>query len=52
MLPFGGLGHSGNHRPAAAFAVDYCASPIANMVETSADVAVPGGLHWDDRWVS
>ena len=51
-LPFGGLGHSGNHRPAAAFAVDYCASPIANMVETSADVAVPGGIHWDDRWVS
>ncbi len=51
-LPFGGLGHSGNHRPAAAFAVDYCASPIANMVETSADVAVPDGLHWDDRWVS
>ena len=51
-LPFGGLGHSGNHRPAAAFAVDYCASPIANMVETSADVAVPSGIHWDDRWVS
>ena len=51
-LPFGGLGHSGNHRPAAAFAVDYCAYPIANMVETSADVEVPGGIHWDDRWVS
>ncbi|MEE9130486.1 MAG: aldehyde dehydrogenase family protein [Phycisphaerales bacterium] len=51
-LPFGGLGHSGNHRPAAAFAVDYCAYPIANMVETSADVAVPGGIYWDDRWVS
>ena len=51
-LPFGGLGHSGNHRPAAAFALDYCAYPIANMVETSADVAVPGGIHWDDRWVS
>ncbi|MEE8155947.1 MAG: aldehyde dehydrogenase family protein [Phycisphaerales bacterium] len=52
MLPFGGLGHSGNHRPAAAFAVDYCADPIANMVERSADVQVPGGVHWDDRWVS
>ena len=51
-LPFGGLGHSGNHRPAAAFALDYCAYPVANMVETSADVAVPGGVHWDESWVS
>ena len=51
-LPFGGLGHSGNHRPAAAFALDYCAYPVANMVEASADVAVPGGVHWDDSWVS
>ncbi len=51
-LPFGGLGHSGNHRPAAAFALDYCAYPVANMVETSADVAVPGGGHWDENWVS
>lgn len=50
-LPFGGLGLSGNHRPAAAFSVDYCAFPIASMVERGADVAVPGGMLWDDAWV-
>jgi succinylglutamic semialdehyde dehydrogenase len=50
-LPFGGLGRSGNHRPAGAFSVDYCAYPVANMVEASADVAVPGGMLWDDRWL-
>ncbi len=50
-LPFGGLGHSGNHRPAAAFSVDYCVYPVANMVEKSAEVAVPVGMHWDDGWL-
>ena len=50
-LPFGGLGHSGNHRPAAVFAVDYCAYPVANMVEQATEVAVPVGMHWDDSWV-
>jgi succinylglutamic semialdehyde dehydrogenase len=50
-LPFGGWGRSGNHRPAAAFSVDSCAYPIANMVEQSADVAIPGGMMWDDRWI-
>ena len=43
-LPFGGLGHSGNHRPAAAFSVDYCAYPVANMVERGADAAIPAGM--------
>jgi succinylglutamic semialdehyde dehydrogenase len=43
-LPFGGLGHSGNHRPAAAFSVDYCAYPVASMVETSDGAAVPEGM--------
>ena len=50
-LPFGGLGHSGNLRPAAAFSVDYCAHAVANMVEESSDVAIPTGMHWDDRWI-
>jgi len=50
-LPFGGLGHSGNLRPAAAFSVDYCAHAVANMVEEGPDVAVPEGMHWDDRWL-
>ncbi|MEC9158598.1 MAG: aldehyde dehydrogenase family protein [Planctomycetota bacterium] len=43
-LPFGGLGHSGNHRPAGAFSVDYCAYPVANMVERGSDAAVPAGM--------
>lgn len=30
-LPFGGVGRSGNHRPSAYFAADYCAYPIASM---------------------
>lgn len=29
-LPFGGVGHSGNHRPSASFAADYCAYPVAS----------------------
>ncbi len=30
-LPFGGVGCSGNYRPSAYFAADYCAYPIASM---------------------
>ncbi len=30
-LPFGGLGKSGNDRPSAAFAVQYCTSPVASL---------------------
>jgi succinylglutamic semialdehyde dehydrogenase len=30
-LPFGGVGLSGNHRPGAFFAADYCAYPVAAM---------------------
>ena len=33
--PFGGIGRSGNHRPSAYFAVDYCSYPVATM-ESSA----------------
>lgn len=28
-LPFGGVGHSGNHRPAGVFSSRYCAYPLA-----------------------
>lgn len=45
-LPFGGLGRSGNHRPAGAFAVDSCAYPVATMVDT-ADPVVPQGMRVD-----
>ncbi len=34
-LPFGGLGRSGNLRPAGAFGVDACAYPLASLIETS-----------------
>jgi succinylglutamic semialdehyde dehydrogenase len=47
-LPFGGLGRSGNHRPAGAFAVDAVAYPVATMVE-SADPAIPQGMLVPDR---
>ena len=30
-LPFGGLGASGNHRPSAFYAADYCAYPMASF---------------------
>lgn len=30
-LPFGGVGHSGNFRPSAAFASDYSAYPVASL---------------------
>ena len=35
--PFGGLGASGNHRPSAYYAADYCAYPVASF---EADVVV------------
>jgi succinylglutamic semialdehyde dehydrogenase len=41
-LPFGGVGHSGNHRPSAAFAADYCSYPIASL--ESETVAMPAKL--------
>jgi len=31
--PFGGIGRSGNHRPSAYFAADYCAYPVASQEE-------------------
>ena len=43
-LPFGGLGRSGNHRPAGAFAVDACAYPVATMIDT-AEPAIPQGMN-------
>ncbi len=50
-LPFGGLGWSGNHRPAGSFALDYCATPVASMLETSDAAALPEGMTLDDAWL-
>ena len=32
-LPFGGLGKSGNDRPAGSFAIDFCVSPLAEKIK-------------------
>jgi succinylglutamic semialdehyde dehydrogenase len=38
-LPFGGVGLSGNHRPAGAFSSLYCAWPVALLEGTPVDPA-------------
>lgn len=40
--PFGGVGKSGNHRPSAYYAADYCAYPVAS-IETAA-IEMPAKL--------
>lgn len=41
-LPFGGIGKSGNHRPSAFFAADYCAYPIA--IQEQSKLTMPGTM--------
>jgi len=41
-LPFGGVGDSGNHRPSAFFAADYCSYPVASL--ESARLSLPEKL--------
>ncbi|TRX73289.1 succinylglutamate-semialdehyde dehydrogenase [Pseudomonas mangiferae] len=40
--PFGGVGASGNHRPSAYYAADYCAYPVASL--ESEQLSVPASL--------
>ncbi|WP_035919012.1 succinylglutamate-semialdehyde dehydrogenase [Legionella fairfieldensis] len=40
-LPFGGIGCSGNHRPGAYFAADYCAYPIASLEQSHLTTPAP-----------
>ncbi|MEG3135835.1 succinylglutamate-semialdehyde dehydrogenase [Rouxiella sp. T17] len=40
--PFGGIGASGNHRPSAFYAADYCAWPMASL--ESASLELPSTL--------
>ncbi|MGF1605246.1 MAG: succinylglutamate-semialdehyde dehydrogenase [Rhodothalassiaceae bacterium] len=43
--PFGGIGLSGNHRPSAYYAADYCAYPVASLLaDTLTPPAPPPGL--------
>ncbi len=44
--PFGGVGASGNHRPAGYAAADYCSFPVASL--SSESVADEGPLHGVD----
>ena len=48
-LPFGGMGKSGNDRPAADFAVTYCTVPVASHEDTTPfdPKAAPPGLSFD-----
>jgi len=50
-LPFGGLGFSGNHRPAGAFSHDYCAYPTAGMTELGDAALIPQGMSLDPAWL-
>jgi len=40
--PFGGVGKSGNHRPSAYYAADYCAYPVASI--EAGELALPATL--------
>ena len=42
--PFGGIGLSGNHRPSAFYAADYCAYPVTSSESEIARAAIPEGL--------
>jgi succinylglutamic semialdehyde dehydrogenase len=42
--PFGGIGWSGNHRPSAYYAADYCAYPVASNEADAARAAIGIGL--------
>jgi succinylglutamic semialdehyde dehydrogenase len=42
--PFGGIGLSGNHRPSAYYAADYCAYPVVSSEEESARASIGIGL--------
>ncbi|MBL4592109.1 MAG: aldehyde dehydrogenase family protein, partial [Phycisphaerales bacterium] len=50
-LAFGGIGWSGNHRPAGAFSLDYCAYPVATMTETGDACLIPTGMRVEREWV-
>lgn len=42
--PFGGIGLSGNHRPSAFYAADYCAYPVVSTEEEQARAVIGTGL--------
>jgi succinylglutamic semialdehyde dehydrogenase len=42
--PFGGIGWSGNHRPSAWYAADYCAYPVTSVAAEVAASTIAQGL--------
>lgn len=46
--PFGGVGDSGNHRPSAYYAADYCAYPVASLEALKVRGTITMGLKADD----
>jgi succinylglutamic semialdehyde dehydrogenase len=42
--PFGGIGASGNHRPSAFYAADYCAYPVTSVETDVIRAAIGEGL--------
>jgi succinylglutamic semialdehyde dehydrogenase len=42
--PFGGIGWSGNHRPSAWYAADYCAYPVVSSESDQARASIGVGL--------
>jgi succinylglutamic semialdehyde dehydrogenase len=50
-LPFGGLGLSGNHRPAGSFSLDYCAYPVAGMIERGDASQISPGMRFEEAWL-
>ncbi|HEX6741858.1 MAG TPA: succinylglutamate-semialdehyde dehydrogenase [Sphingomicrobium sp.] len=47
--PFGGVGLSGNHRPSAFYAADYCAYPVTSSESETARAAIGQGLRDMDK---
>jgi len=43
--PFGGVGASGNHRPSAFYAADYCAYPVAGLEAPETSFRIDNGLN-------
>ncbi len=46
--PFGGIGLSGNHRPSAYYAADYCAYPVVSSEDENARASINIGLRDPD----
>ena len=46
--PFGGIGLSGNHRPSAYYAADYCAFPVVSAENDKPNARIGIGIKQDE----